>query len=166
MTTPTQTPSRTDAAAGDDTSAPASTTTGTATEVRTPLDTIASMYDAFGRGDIEGILAHLDPEVDWGTQVDAPGAELVAMFRHGTGHGAALHYFGGVAALEFHAFVPLRFLVDGDVVYVDLDLDVEHRGTGKRARIAEVHRFTVRDGLVVEYRNYLDTATMIELHRP
>ena len=143
-------------------------TTDTTEDVssRTPLATIQSVYEAFGRGDIEGILSHLHPEVDWGTQVDAPGAELVPMFRNGTGHAAALHYFGGVAALQFHAFVPTRFLTDGDLVYVDLDLDLEHTATGKRARIGEVHRFVVRDGLIVEYRNYLDTATMIELHRP
>ena len=75
-------------------------------------------------------------------------------------------YFGGVADLEFHTFAPVRFLTDGDVVLVELELDVSHRGTGKRARFGEVHRFDVRDGRIVRYRPFLDTATLIELHRP
>ena len=34
------------------------------------VDVIRSLYAAFGRGDLEGILAPLDPEVFWRT----PGA--------------------------------------------------------------------------------------------
>ena len=34
------------------------------------VDVIRSLYGAFGRGDLEGILAPLDPQVSWRT----PGA--------------------------------------------------------------------------------------------
>jgi ketosteroid isomerase-like protein len=141
------------------------TTDTTVTTTTTPIETVQALYACFGRGDLDGLIAHTHPAVDWSTQVDAPDAELVAMFRNGTGHEAVRHYFSGVAALEFHRFAPTRFLVDGDHVYVELDLDVEHRSTGKRAEIGEVHHFEVRNGLVVRYRTFLDTATMIELHR-
>jgi ketosteroid isomerase-like protein len=141
------------------------TTTHTTTTTTTPLGTVQALYECFGRGDLDGLLAHIGPAVDWGTEVHAPGADLVPMLGNGVGHDAVRHYFGGVAELDFHTFVPVRFLVDGDHVYVELDLDVEHRGTGKRARFGEIHHFEVRDGLVVRYRNFLDSAALIDLHR-
>ena len=88
------------------------------------------------------------------------------MLRNGRGHDSVLAYFGGVAELEFHVFEPQAFHVDGDKVLVELALDVSHRSTGKRAQLAEIHRFVVRDGKVVHYRPYVDTATLIELFRP
>lgn len=133
---------------------------------RSPLETVQVLYAAFGTGDMEGLLGAIHPEVDWSLQVDAPGAELVAMLRNGRGHDAVLHYFSGAALLEFHTFVPRRFLVDGDTVIVELELEVTHRTTGKRARLEEIHRFTVEQGLVVRYRPFVDTATLIELYRP
>ncbi len=142
------------------------TTTDSPTTTTTPLEVVQTLYGAFGAGDVAAMLELIDPDVDWSLDVAAPGAELVPMFGNGRGHEAVARYFGGVADLEFHTFAPVRFLTDGDVVLVELELDVSHRGTGKRARFGEVHRFDVRDGRIVRYRPFLDTATLIELHRP
>jgi len=151
------------------------TTTDTTTQATTPaavataaspLDVVQGLYAAFGQGDIPGLLALLDPDVDWSIQVDAPGAERVPMLHHGRGHDAALHYFSGVAELEFHVFEPRAFHVDGDVVLVELRLDLSHRTTGKRAQLEEIHHWTVRDGRAVRYRPFVDTATLVEVFRP
>ena len=141
----------------------ATTTTDPATA--TPAAVIQRLYEAFGRGDMPAILDAIDPEVDWSAQIDAPGAELVPMFQNGRGHDAVLRYFGGVADLEFHMFEPRAFYVDGDVVLVELVLDFSHRTTGKRAHVDEIHRFVVREGRVVHYRPYADTAAIIEAFR-
>lgn len=132
----------------------------------TPLDVVGAIYGAFGRGDIPAILERLDPDVDWSLQVDAPGAELVPMFRNGRGHDAVLAYFAGVAAMEIHSFEPHAFHVDGDTVLVEIRMDFTHRETGKRGRFDEIHHWIVRDGRVVRYRPFVDTATFIEVHRP
>ena len=139
--------------------------TNTATTI-TPLDIVGGIYAAFGRGDIPGILELIDPDVDWSLQVDAPGGELVPMLRNGRGHEAVLGYFGGVADMEIHAFEPHAFHVDGDTVLVEIRMDFTHRTTGKRGRFDEIHHWIVRDGKVVRYRPFLDTAGMIEVHRP
>ena len=131
-----------------------------------PLEVVQGLYAAFGQGDIPGLLRLLDPDVDWSIQVDAPGAERVPMLHHGRGHDAALHYFTGVGELEFHVFEPRAFHVDGDVVLVELRLDLSHRTTGKRAQLEEIHHWTVRDGLAVRYRPFVDTATLVEVFRP
>ena len=131
-----------------------------------PADVVGAVYAAFGRGDIPGLLELLDPDVDWSLEVDAPGADLVPMFRNGRGHDAALHYFGGVADMEIHTFEPHTFHVDGDSVLVEIRIDFTHRVTGKRGAFDEIHHWIVRNGRVVRYRPFLDTATMIEVHRP
>ena len=131
-------------------------------------DVIGALYEAFGRGDLAGLLELVDPEVDWSVQVEAPGAELVPMFRNGRGHEAVQRYFAGVADLEIHAFDVRRMHGDpsSDEVLVELTIDFHHRGTGKGGRFDEIHHFVVRDGRVVRYRPFLDTATYIETHRP
>ena len=132
----------------------------------TPHEVVTRIYAAFGRGDIPGLFALLHPEIDWSTTVTAPDAELVPMFRHGIGHTAVEHYFGGVAQLEFHVFDIGRCLVDDDTVVAEVHVDATHRDTAKRAQFDELHHWTVRDGLAVRFRTYLDTAGLIELYRP
>lgn len=143
----------------DDPTPPTTPATGT------PLQAVQALYEAFGQGDLPGMLARIHPDVDWSTEVTAPGAELVPMFRNGRGHDAVMHYFSGVAALEFHVFNPVAFHEDGDVVLVELELAMTHRTTGKQARFGEIHRFVVRDGMVVHYRHFADTAALIDLYR-
>lgn len=142
------------------------TTTTTEAATRTPLETVQALYAAFGAGDMGGLLALIDEDVDWSVEIDAPGAERVPMFRNGRGHDAVLHYFGGVAELDWHHFEPLELYADGDRVLVRLRLAFTHRGTGRSAELDEVHRFEVRDGRVVHYRPYADTAAIIEAFRP
>ena len=140
--------------------------TTTTTTARTPVDTVGSIYAAFGHGDLAGLFDQLHPEIDWSITVTAPGGELVPMLRNGIGHAAAEHYFAGVAELEIHRFEVGRMLVDGDVVIAEVRLEATHRGTGKRAALDELHHWTVRDGLAVRYRPFVDTAALIELYRP
>lgn len=133
---------------------------------RSPLDVVGGIYAAFGRGDMPGLFALLHPEIDWSVTVTAPGGELVPMFRHGVGHSAVEHYFGGVAELEFHVFDVHGTIVEGDEVVAKIHFEATHRRTGKRAVIDELHHWIVRDGLAVRYRPYVDTAALIELFRP
>lgn len=147
----------------DTTTAP---TAPTPTTAPSPLETVGALYAAFGRGDLPALFALLHPEVDWSVTVTAPGGELVPMLRNGVGHEAARRYFEGVAQLEIHAFDVARLLVDADVVVAEVHLEATHRGTAKRASLDELHHWVVRDGLVVRYRPYADTAALIDLFRP
>jgi len=132
----------------------------------TPTETVQALYGAFAQGDLPGMLERIHPEVDWSTEVVAPGVERVPMLHNGLGHDAVRHYFSGVAELEFHVFRPVAFHEDGDIVLVELDLEMTHRTTGKHAHFAEIHRFVVREGVVVHYRPFADSAALIELFQP
>ena len=142
------------------------TTTTTATATPTTLEVVQELYGAFGRGELAALFALLHPEVDWSVSVDAPGAERVPMLRNGIGQEAAQAYFAGVAELEIHVFEISRLLVDGDVAVAEVHFEATHRTTGRRASIDELHHWTVRDGVVVRYRPYVDTARLIQLYLP
>jgi ketosteroid isomerase-like protein len=45
-------------------------------------------------------------------------------------------------------------------------MDFTARTSGKRGQFTEIHHWVVRDGRVVRYRPYLDTASFIEVWRP
>jgi ketosteroid isomerase-like protein len=132
----------------------------------TPTATVQALYAAFGAGDTPGMLKLIAPDVDWSVDIGAAGAERVPMLRNGRGHDAVRYYFGGVADLRFDVFAPVDFLEGDDRVMVVIDVDVTHVGTGKRAVFQEVHRFHVRDGRIVSYRPYPDTAALIEIFTP
>lgn len=140
--------------------------TTSTTPTLSPTVTVQGIYGAFGRGDLPGLFELLHPDVDWSVTVTVPGAERVPMLRNGIGHDAARRYFDGVAQLEIHVFEVRRLLVDGDVVVAEIHLDATHRPTGRRAALDELHHWVVRDGRVVRYRPYVDTAALIELFRP
>lgn len=128
----------------------------------TPIETIQSVYAAFAAGDVPGLLAHVADDVDWGRDVQAPGGEVVPHLRHGTGIGTAVAYFTAVGeTMDFHAFAPRTFAVDGEHVLVVLDVEMTVRPTGRRVAFDEVHEFTVRDGKIVRYRPHLDTAQLV-----
>lgn len=134
--------------------------------LRQPRDTVRAIYAAFGRGDLLGLLAQLHPQIDWGVSAGVDGAEHVPMLRHGVGHEAAQRYFAGVARLEFQRFEVGRFLVDQEVVVTEIEFDARHRGNGRRIGSAELHHWTVDQGLAIRFRPYVDTAALIELYRP
>lgn len=113
-------------------------------------DVVGQAYDAFGRGDIPGILALLDENVEWSSSAGLPqGGE----FR---GTDGVLTFFQGVGA----AWDPLT--IDRETV-TDFGTDrvlglVRATGTlrdGGPAEYGAAHVFTVRDGRITQFREYV-----------
>jgi ketosteroid isomerase-like protein len=116
---------------------------------------VQTVYGAFGRGDVPGILAHCAPQVDW---------ELVGPARLGyagrrRNHAGIVDFFAKVGQLdEIHAFEPREFIEQGDKVVV---LGWEHstaRDTGRDFKTEWAHVFTVTNGKITRWRGFLDTA--------
>lgn len=131
------------------------------------ISIIQEVYAAFGRGDLPALLDRVEDEPDWCQDLpaDLAGAKAVPFLRHlSTKADVAETYFGNVvASMEFHSFVPTRFFADGADVVVLLELDVTVRATGRRIQFGEVHHFTLSDaGRIARYRNYLDTAGLVD----
>lgn len=130
---------------------------------QTNLQVVSDLYAAFGRGDMPGLLAVIDGEVDWlfnGRPSDVPFA------GHFRGHAGMLQFFGTIGPLvEVHEFGPTEVHAFGDHVLSLGHERVGVRATGKVFETDWIHFFTIKHGKIVRLREYYDTARMAEAFR-
>ena len=122
------------------------------------LDIIQRGYDAFGRGDINGLLELLDDQVQWVT----PGPPELATSGKRTGRQEVAGFFEAVNQLfDIRRFEPREFITHGDRVVVLGSETAAARSTGKVIDLDWVHVFTLRSGKVVALQEFYDTAAVI-----
>ena len=115
-------------------------------------------YEAFGRGDIAGLLALLDEQVRWVT----PGPSTLATSGRRTGRQEVGAFFGAVNDLfDIQRFEPSEFVAQGDLVVVLGSETARARSTGVLLELDWVHVFTVRNGMVVAFQEHFDTAAVV-----
>ena len=121
----------------------------------TSVDLVRRSYDAFARGDLDGVLDGMHPEIEWHQAQGLP-------------HGGR---YSGVAEVRRNIFDPLdeewweefsaapeEFLDAGDEVVVIGRYRGVAKGTGKELDVPFVHVWTVREEKAVRFRQFLDTA--------
>lgn len=128
----------------------------------TELEIVKRSYEAFDRGDLDAVLADMDPQIEWHQAQGLP-------------HGGL---YRGIDEVRRNIFDPLdeswwdgftaspdEFLAAGDQVVVV----GRYRGTAKQTRkqldVPFVHIWTIRDGRAMRFRQYLDTAGWVEALR-
>ena len=86
--------------------------------------TVASIYDAFGRGDLPAILAVLSDDVRWEEWADnhAQGAD-VPWLRPRTGKNGVLEFFAVAGELTIHELRALSLLAGGNQVAAEVVVD-------------------------------------------
>jgi ketosteroid isomerase-like protein len=115
-------------------------------------------YDAFGRGDIEALLALLDEDVEWIT----PGPSELPTAGRRRGRQQVAEFFQGVNSLfEIQRFEPEVFVSEGDRVVVLGSETTRVKATGKLLNMRWVHVFTLRNGKVAVLEEYQDTAAVV-----
>ena len=119
------------------------------------LEIVKSAYEAFSRGDLSGVLAPLDPQLVWneaenfmysdGNPYRGPKAVEQLLVRV-------------VGDWDNLGITVKEFLDAGDTIIVIGRLSGTFKKTGKamNAQMADVWK--LRDGQVVSFQNYLDTA--------
>jgi hypothetical protein len=126
-----------------------------------PTQIVQTMYAAFGRGDVAGILAHVADHIDWRLNVDpsAPGAKAVPDFRPFRGRADLQEFFKIVGTdCEFHAFQPTTFFTADHEVAVRVTMDLTVRRTGRRTKLESMHVFTFdASGRVTRFVEYFDS---------
>ena len=122
------------------------------------IDLIQRMYGAFGKGDIQTIVEHLTPDVEW----IAEGPSSVAYF--GTMKGPAevqSKFFGGLAGTQEDMRLNIEnFTAQGDTVGTFGRYQAKVKATGKRFDVSVAHLFRIRDGKVSKFINITDTAAV------
>ena len=122
------------------------------------LDVVRQGYDAFGRGDINALLALLDEQIQWVT----PGPSELKTSGRRTGRQEVGQFFASVNELfDVQRFEPREFIAQGDRVAVVGSETARVRATGKMLELDWVHVFTLRDGNVVAFQEFYDTAAVV-----
>ncbi|MFC9324951.1 nuclear transport factor 2 family protein [Kitasatospora sp. NPDC057015] len=120
------------------------------------IETIRSVYAAFGSGDVAGILARLGDDVDWASETTSAAAPWYGV-RHGKAEVADFfEQFGSTVAVE--EFTPISYAANDTDVLTVVRMRARHRASGRPLLMDLHHRFTFRDGKIVHYRGTEDTA--------
>ena len=122
------------------------------------LQVVHQAYEAFGRGDVPGVLAMLTEDVEWST----PGPPNVIPYAGTrTGHEQVAGYFGTFGeAVEVSEFEPQRFFAEEEMVVVLGHYAFRVKSTGKPVDTDWVHAFTFSDGKIARFRGYEDSAAV------
>lgn len=122
---------------------------------------IKKVYDAFGRGDVQAILDSLTPDVEW--QFDAPAVIPYSGRRRGPADVAG--FFVAIAATEENPLLETsEFMASGDEVITLGIYSGTVKASGKSYSVRLAHIFTLRDGKIARFLNFLDTAAMADAH--
>jgi ketosteroid isomerase-like protein len=122
---------------------------------QTNVAVVQQAYEAFGRGDIPGVLDLLTDDVVWTLQ----GPSTIPFAGTHRGREGIAEFFSLVGeALEFEQFEPREVVAQGDTVVV---LGYERsfaKATGSPLEQEWVHVYTLRDSKIATGRFFEDTA--------
>jgi ketosteroid isomerase-like protein len=122
------------------------------------IDVVKQGYEAFGRGDIGGLLALLDPDVRWTT----PGPSDLPTAGTRRGPQAVGEFFQTVNEIgEIQRFETNEFIAQGDRVVVLGEATERVKSTGGMVEYKFVHLFTVRGGRVISFIEYTDMSALV-----
>ena len=119
------------------------------------VDLIRGIYDAFGAGDIPGVVGRMSPDIEWNEAENFPYAD-------GNPYRGPDAILGGVFARlggEWDGFaaVPEEFLDAGDTVVVLGRYRGTCKATGEPINAQMAHVWRVRDGKAAAFQQYTDT---------
>lgn len=119
---------------------------------------VQSGYDAFGRGDIPALLNLLDEQVQWVT----PGPPELPTAGSRRGRQQVGEFFQALDGLvEIQRFEPHTFIAEGDRVVVLGSETARVKATGKAMDFHWARTFRMREGKVVDFQEYVDTAALV-----
>ena len=126
------------------------------------VEVVKGIYDAFGRGDMAGVLGAMADDIEW---YEAEGLPYGGVYQGG--EAVAQNVFVPVMQdIPNFAVTPEQFIASGDTVAVVARYTGTGKDTGKELDLQVVHVYDVRGGKVVQFRQFVDTVKFLEVvHR-
>ena len=120
---------------------------------------VSGAYEAFGRGDVPAVVGAMDPGIHWH---EAEGNPYRPSGEAWVGPEAVVDNLFMRLAEEWDGFAvhPVSFHDAGDVVVVELRYSGTYKATGKSIDAQVCHVWTVKNGKLTRFQQYLDTAKM------
>ena len=126
------------------------------------VDVIKSLYQAFAAGDIDSVRTLLDPSVEW---IESDGIPYSGTFK---GYEAVLTGVFAKIGAEWDNFTAHvdQFIDAGDIV-VTLGTDSgTYKATGQNMSAPTASIWTLKDGKVIKFRQYIDTLAVVNATQP
>ena len=123
------------------------------------VNTVRGMYQAFATGEIPTIIAALDPQVDWWEAENF----IYADNNPYVGPNAVLDGVFMRISQEWDGFAvsPKEVLDAGETVIGHGYYSGTYKKTGEVVRAQFAHFFTFRDGKIIKFQQYTDTAQFL-----
>jgi ketosteroid isomerase-like protein len=123
------------------------------------VDNLKAAYEAFGKGDIDTVLAMFDDGIEW----EEPHLGSAADGIHNGPDEVAKEVFGTIPD-EWESFEldPKTFVDGGDTIVVIGRADVVGKKSGKKGASDFAHVWKMRDGKAVRFQLYWDTLALHE----
>ena len=122
------------------------------------LEIVRSGYEAFGRGDIQAVLATFDDQI----ALQTPGPPELPLAGSRRGIAQVAQFFQLLTdLLDITRFEPRQFIARGDQVIVIGDDTARVRPTGRSLEFRWTHVFTLRDGRIVAFEEFNDTSALV-----
>jgi len=126
------------------------------------IQVVKRLFEAFGRGDIQGALNTFAENVDFQSPVTRHAEPQIswAKSRHSRGEVAA--FFKEMAEkMQVRSMEAIDFISQGDRVVVEGKNTGIAKTTGRSYEHDWVMVFTIGDGEIMKHRHYYDTADIL-----
>jgi ketosteroid isomerase-like protein len=121
-----------------------------------PTEIIREFYEKLSTGDAPGALSLMAPDIKWTTmwhyKVEGPGPAAVAegLFKP------------LMAEWTSFSLVPTEFVTERETVVSLGDFKGVHGATGKNCEARYAHVWTVSEGRITTFRQYIDTLAIAQ----
>lgn len=120
---------------------------------------VQTVYGAFNRGDIQTLLANVEPNAEWVNY----GPAAVPYFGIFTGR--ISDFFKAIGESTSGGKVAIdRYMASGEMVATEGRYTATVQNTGARIDAPIAHVFTLRGGKITSWRGYGDTAAVLAAH--
>ena len=119
------------------------------------IDAVQRLYAAYGRGDMDGVLAELADDVDWAAEAAGTSVPWWGPYR---GKGEVPRFFKEIASsITISEFDLVSFMSNDTDVVAIVHWSYTVNATGKRATMYMQHWWRFAGGKIVFFRGSEDT---------
>jgi ketosteroid isomerase-like protein len=133
----------------------AMTITTTHTKPDPKIETVQRLYEAYGRGDVDAVLADIADDVEWAAEAAGVG---VPWWGPHDGKAEVPRFFAEIASnVEVTSFDVVSLMSNQDNVIATIHWSYTVKATGKSATMYMQHWWRFADGRIVSFRGSEDT---------
>jgi ketosteroid isomerase-like protein len=123
------------------------------------IEVLKRAYEAFGRVDMDAVLAVFDENVEW----FSPGPADLPTSGTRRGRREVADFFKVLdEVFEYERFQPKKFVANGDDVVVLGEETFRIRATGKKLTCEWAQVCEMRSGKVTRFHEYIDLSAVVE----